>query len=336
MPSHPSTLATLVQPLLAATQQAALAADAWTGRHDGLAADGAAVAAMRRALRDVPGCGRVVIGEGAKDEAPMIAVGEEVGTGTGPAFDLAVDPLEHTTACAAGTPGAITLLAAASAGTVLATPAWYMDKLVVGPRAAGLLDLRRPLEANLAALATALDVPRQALRVVVMAKPRHADLIARLRDLGVVVHLIPGGDVMGALRVLLPEGDADLLVGVGGAPEGVITACAARLLGGTMQGRLAPQSSAEATAIARAGQSTTEVLSEHDMISGEDCVLVATGVTPAPPLAGVVTDPSSGVQRTSSLVLATGRGALVVEGMHRVAGTHPVEAPLAGAGVRRA
>lgn len=315
MPDHPPPIGTLVPALLDACEQAALAAAGWTGCGDGLAADAAAVAAMRRSLQQAPCTGRVVIGEGEKDAAPMLAPGEPVGCGGSLVLDIAVDPLEGTRACAAGAAGAIAVLAAAPAGSLLATPGWYMDKRVVGPSAAGRVDLDQPVEQLVAEVAQVRSVPLTDLRVVVLDKPRHRDLSARLQDLGVRLRLIPDGDVMAALQVLLPDGDADLLLGVGGAPEGVLTACAVRLLGGDMLARLAPRSDGELAALRAAGQRPGAMLRLDDLVRTDDCLVAATAVTDAPPLTGVA-DRVDG-RGTCSLVLAPGQPPSLVTTLHR-------------------
>lgn len=265
--------------LLSATQDAALACTPWVGRGEDKSADAAAVAAFRKALDRVPGQGTVVIGEGVKDDAPMLYEGEAVGAGEGSAFDLAVDPLEGTKPCARGAEGALVLAAAAAPGTLFTTPGWYMDKFVVGPEAAGRIDIEAPLEDNLQAVANALGKRVNELAAVVLDKPRHEDLVARLRAAGVQVQLIPEGDVLGSLMVLLPTGTADLLVGVGGAPEGVVSACVVRLLGGDMQGKLAPQKEGEADLLAEAGQRTDEVLTLDRLCRTDRCCFVTTAVT---------------------------------------------------------
>lgn len=266
--------------LLHGTQQAALACRGWIGRGDAKGADQAAVAAMRAAFDLLPGAGTVVIGEGEKDAAPMLFIGEHVGDGVGAAFDLAVDPLENTKACARDLDGAMAVVAAAPRGSLWGSPAaWYMDKLVVGPAAASAIDIQRPVEDNLAAIATALDKPMGELTAVVLDKPRHRELIDRIRAAGAKVTLIPEGDVAGALQVLLPEGGADVLVGVGGAPEGVITACAVRLLGGGMQAALAPQSGVERARVLAAGHDLGSPLVLDDLVMTDACCFVATSVT---------------------------------------------------------
>lgn len=266
--------------LLTATQLAALACQDWIGRGDPRAADQAAVTALRTAFDWLPGIATVVIGEGEKDDAPMLYRGEVVGTGEGPAVDLAIDPLENTKACARDADGAISVVAAAPAGTLWgAAEAWYMDKLIVGPAAKDVIDITRPIEENLNAIAIATGKPINDLRTVVLDKPRHIDLVARLRATGAAVSLIPDGDVAGALEVLLPDGGADVLCGVGGAPEGVIAACAVRVLGGGMQARLAPQSDYERERLARGGHDVAKAMTLDDLVATDQCCLVATSVT---------------------------------------------------------
>ena len=266
--------------LLGATQAAALACVPWVGRGDKEAADRAAVEAMREALSTVPGTGRVVIGEGEKDEAPMLYTGEEVGDGNGPAFELAIDPLEGTDYCASGLDGAIAVLAAGPPESVWATSGFYMDKLIVGPAAKGAIDVDASVDDNLDRVAKALDKEVSDLVVVVLDKPRHEDVIARIRDKGAGVLAVPAGDVMGALRVLLPGGGADIALGVGGTPEGVITACAVRVLGGDMQAKLAPQSDEEREGLEADDADIDRVMTTEDLIRSDDCAFIATGITP--------------------------------------------------------
>lgn len=301
--------------LLAVTQQAALASAEHVGGGNGMSADGAATAAMRGALNHVPGSGTVVIGEGEKDQAPMLYSGESVGAGGAPVFDLAVDPLENTKACAAGSDGAITVLAAAPDGCLWGNEAaWYADKLVVGSAAKGQIDITRPLQDNLRAIAAAHGRRIDQLRAVVLEKPRHRSLLAILHALGVSVSLIPDGDVAGALRVVRPDPDADVLVGVGGAPEGVITACAVRLLGGDMQMALAPQSEQERAGLVRLGHQPNQPLTLDDIVRDDGCCFVATGVTGG----GVFAPPrrAAGGWRTRSLLCSPGQRALVIDAVH--------------------
>jgi fructose-1,6-bisphosphatase II len=305
---------------LAATQDAAIACQPYVGRGDKHAADAAATEAMRMALAEAPGLGTVVIGEGEKDGAPMLYNGERVGIG-GLAFDIAVDPLEGTTFCAKGQPGALATIAFAESDALLRPgPSHYMEKLVAPPAARGAIDIADGPEARLARVADALGKEIRELRVVVLDKPRHADLIARLRRAGASLATPSDGDVAGALETLLPSGDADLLMGVGGTPEGVMTACAAAAVGAGMQARLAPQSEAEARALARAGLDADRVHDLRDLVAGS-AFFVATGVTGGSLLARPkVID---GAFVTESLVVSE-RGARLVRGRsvpeHREAG----------------
>ncbi|HEV2723164.1 MAG TPA: fructose-bisphosphatase class II family protein [Thermoleophilaceae bacterium] len=294
-------LARLEHTALAATREAAIACQEFVGSGDGKAADGAATNAMRTELAAAPGTGRVVIGEGEKDEAPMLFNGESVGEGGSLSFDIAVDPLECTSLCAAGMPGALTTIAMAETGSMWEPgPAFYMDKLLGRAEVRDAIDINDTPEANLERAAEAYGKAITDLRVVVLDKPRHEDLIARLRAAGAHVSTPPDGDVGGALQVLLPRGDADLLMGIGGTPEGVMTACAARALGGVMQGKLAPQKDDERQALE--GTDLDHVLELEEMVSGE-AFFVATGVT-----GGLVAAPrqEDGWNVTESMVVAAG------------------------------
>lgn len=276
---------TLEAAALAATRSAAVASYAWVGRQDQKAADAAATTAMRAALADAPGRGTVIIGEGEKDDAPMLFNGEIVGTGYGPDFDIAVDPLEGTSFCANDLPGALATIAFGESGSFWSPgPGFYMDKIVVPPRAKDVIDLDDPPERTLAKVAEALGKRVSELRVVIMDKPRHKELIARVVQAGAAVQTPAGGDVGGSLAVLMPTLDVDLLLGVGGTPEGVMTAVAVRALGGGMLGRLAPQRAEEADAIRAAGMSLDRIYTCDDLVTG-DAFFVATGVSGGP-LAG--------------------------------------------------
>jgi fructose-1,6-bisphosphatase II len=272
--------------LVRLTEAAALAAGRWVGRGDKNAADGAAVDAMRTLISTVAMNGVVVIGEGEKDEAPMLYAGEEIGDGFGPMFDLAVDPLEGTNLCARGWPGAITVLAAAPRGTFAPLSGFYMDKLVVGPGAKGAIDIDAPIERNLESVARAMGLKVTRLKVAVLGKPRHVELIERIRATGAGVVEIPDGDVMAGLATLVPGGGVDMSAGIGGAPEGVITACAVRLLGGDMQARLAPQSDEERKMVEAAGEA--DVIYRVDTLArSSEGIFVASGVTGSAALPGV-------------------------------------------------
>jgi fructose-1,6-bisphosphatase II len=273
---------TLEAVALAATRSAAVASYAWVGRLDQKAADAAATTAMRAALADAPGRGTVIIGEGEKDDAPMLFNGEVVGNGNGPDFDIAVDPLEGTSFCAKDLPGALATIAFGESGSLWSPgPGFYMDKIVVPPQAKDVIDLDDPPESTLANVAKALGKQVSELRVVIMDKPRHKDLIARVVRAGAAVQTPAGGDVGGSLAVLLPTVDVDLLIGVGGTPEGVMTAAAVRALGGGMLGRLAPQRAEEADAIRAAGMSLDRVYERDELVTG-DAFFVATGVSGGP------------------------------------------------------
>ena len=299
--------------LLAGTQAAALACLPWVGRGDKNAADEAAVTAMRDVLGTVPGRGRVVIGEGEKDDAPMLYTGEEVGDGEGPEFELAIDPLEGTDYCASGLDGAIAVMAAAPPGALWATAGYYMDKLVVGPGAKGAIDVCASADENLDRVADALGKKVEDLRVVILDKPRHEEVIAAMRERGTSVLAIPAGDVMGSLRVLMPNGGADLAMGVGGTPEGVITACAVRLLGGDMQTMLAPQSAEERAGLEADDADLEQVMSAEDLVGSTDCAFIATGITPNAMLAAPLETPQG--WRTSSIVLTPRHPGLFVDAL---------------------
>ncbi|CAN5312303.1 class II fructose-bisphosphatase [soil metagenome] len=295
-------IAAMLPDLLRATQDAALACRPFVGRGDCCAADAAAVAALRQSLGGCPGTGTVVAGEGEKDAAPMLCLGESVGAGGPPMFDLAVDPLENTTACARASEGAIAVVATAPGGTMWSSPAWYVDKLVVPAEAADAVDIRWPVERLVAAVAECRTKAVTDLVAVVLDKPRHVELVGRLRACGVAVALIADGDILGALRVVLPDGDADLLVGIGGAPEAVITACSVQVLGGGMQIRLAPQSPAESARIAGPADA---VLGLDQMVASDDCAVAMTGITSCGLLDAPVRSPDGWT--THSLGLASGQ-----------------------------
>jgi len=296
---------------LAATRAAALACQYWVGRGSGPAADEAATEAMRAALASAPGRGTVVVGEGAKDEAPMLFDGEEVGDGGGADFDIAVDPLECTTLCARGLPEALATIAFAEADALARLGAsFYMDKLVGPPGTHDALQIADPPAANIERVAKALGKPVEEVSVAVLDKPRHAELIEEIHGIGARVTSPPDGDVATALAVLLPDGGADLLIGVGGTPEGVMTACAVRAMGGCMQARLTPQSEDEEQALAQAGLSSERVYDASDLVTGEG-FFVATGVTGG----SLLRRPwhSQGQMHTESMIVAGGSVRRVVE-----------------------
>ena len=269
------------------TEAAALAAARWIGRGDKLAADQAAVDAMRLVLNTVPMEGVVVIGEGEKDEAPMLYNGEEIGAG-GTACDIAVDPVDGTTLTSLGRNNAISVIAVAERGTMINPgPCVYMEKIAVGPEARDVIDLDAPVRANLEAVAKAKGEQVKDVTAVVLDRERHADIIRECREAGAMVRLIPDGDVMGALETAWNDSGSDILFGVGGTPEGVIAACALKSLGGEIQGRLIARNEEERLAALDAGYDLDRVLTIDDLVSSEDVFFAATGVTEGDILRGV-------------------------------------------------
>jgi len=269
----------LVASLAQATEAAAEAARGWLGREDKDAADGAAVAAMRAVLSEAPFDGTVVIGEGEKDDAPMLANGERLGSGAAPACDIAVDPLDGTRLVAEGLPGSIAVIALAPRGTMFdPVDVFYMDKLICGAAGIGVVDLRRSATENLAALAAASAREIAELTVVVLDKPRHDGLIREIRAAGAMVRLVREGDVAAAVAAATPGSGVDVVMGIGGTPEGVIAACAVRALGGFMQGRLAPQSDEQRAAALAVGHDLERILELDDLVASADVVFVSTEI----------------------------------------------------------
>ncbi|CAM2065632.1 class II fructose-bisphosphatase [Sulfidibacter corallicola] len=274
--------------LLRVTEAAALAASRWVGRGQKEAGDGAAVDAMRLLLSSVEMNGTIVIGEGEKDEAPMLYNGESVGNGKGHACDVAVDPVEGTNLLAKGLPNSIAVIAVAPRGAMWDPgPAFYMDKLVVGPEAAGKVDLDASVEENLKAIADAKGIRVTEVTVVLLERERNLEKIRAIRDVGARIRLISDGDVAPALMSALPDTGIDAVMGIGGTPEGVITACAVLGLGGEMQGRLAPQSDMERKRVLEAGYDLDRKLTHSELVSGEDTFFAATGITQGSFLGGV-------------------------------------------------
>jgi fructose-1,6-bisphosphatase II len=274
--------------LVRITEAAALACARWMGRGDKNAADQAAVTAMRKAFDNVDIRGTVVIGEGERDEAPMLYIGEQVGSGWGPEVDIALDPLECTNSVAYGRPNAMSVIALAARGHFLHAPDTYMEKIAVGPKAADAIDLARTVEENLEAVAAAKGYHLEDLTVVVLDRPRHEDLIHKIRKTGARIHLIPDGDVSAAIATSLDSTGVDVLVGTGGAPEGVLAAAALRCLGGALQGRLMFRSDEEKTRARTMGIADFDrVYRETDLARGDSIVFAATGVTDGDMLEGV-------------------------------------------------
>jgi fructose-1,6-bisphosphatase II len=289
---------------LRAVRDAAIASAWWSGRGRAKAADAAATDAMRAALDAEAGAGVVRIGEGEKDGAPMLAPGERVGRGGAPRYEIAVDPLECTDFCARGLPGALATIVLAPPGSIhLPVAAFYMEKLVVPPLARDAVDLRDPPELTLTRLAGALHRAVEDLRVVVLDKPRHEQLIARLRDAGARVFTPAAGDVAASLEVLLPAGRADALMGIGGAPEGVLTAVVARAVGGGMRARLAPQREDEAARLDAEGVDVDRLLDATDLVSAP-ALFAAAGVTDGSLLRGPWLE--DGLVHTQAVVVGDG------------------------------
>ncbi|MGE4503789.1 MAG: class II fructose-bisphosphatase [Desulfovibrionaceae bacterium] len=275
IPSH-----NLALDLVRVTEAAALAAARWLGRGDKNAGDQAAVDAMRLSFNTIDMAGRIVIGEGEKDEAPMLYNGELVGTGRGPAMDVAVDPVEGTNLLAYGRPNAIAVIGVAPAGSMLDPGAsFYMQKLVVPAPARGVVDLDAPVAENLRRTAKALEKDVDDLVVFVLDKPRHKDLVAEIRRAGARIQLHTDGDVNGSLMAVDPTSGVDMMMGTGGTPEGVLSACAIRTMGGEMLARLDPQLPEERKALLEAGYDLRQVYTVADLVKSDDVYFSATGLS---------------------------------------------------------
>ncbi|HUY65439.1 MAG TPA: class II fructose-bisphosphatase [Acidimicrobiales bacterium] len=278
----------LAMELVRVTEAAALAASRWMGRGDKEGADGAAVNAMRIVLSSIAMDGVVVIGEGEKDNAPMLYNGERIGDGSPPKADIAVDPIDGTTPTALGRGGALAVIAVSEEGTMFDPgPCVYMEKLAVGPRAVGTIDLTMSIEDNLRAVAKSKGTSVRDLAVAILDRPRHAELIASVRSTGARIRLITDGDVAGAIATAWPDTGVDLLVGIGGTPEGVIAAAALKSMGGEIQGRLWPRDEGERRAAVDAGYDVDAVLTTDDLVGGDNCFFAASGITDGELLHGV-------------------------------------------------
>lgn len=273
----------LANHFLEAVDQAAIASAKWRGKGDKMAADAAAVEAMRLTFDNVPFDGRVAIGEGERDEAPMLYIGEQLGCEIGnpnvAAIDIAVDPLECTNNCADNLPNSIAVLAAAPRGTLLHAPDCYMDKIAAGPEMEGQISLDGGVAYNIEQVASVLDKPVDEVRIIALDRPRHRDLFREINEIGAKLHLLSDGDIAAALWAARPDGDHDMLLGIGAAPEGVITATAIRGIGGVFEGRLVFRSDEEK---ARAGgmvdDDLTRLWTAKDLCQSDDAIFVASGV----------------------------------------------------------
>ncbi len=304
--------------LVRVTEAAAMAGARWMGRGDKNGADGAAVDAMRNVLRTVPMDGIVVIGEGEKDEAPMLFNGERIGDGSQHQTDVAVDPIDGTTLTALGRGNALAVIAVSERGTMFDPgPCVYMEKIAVGPSAYGSINLEMTPAENLASVAKAKGKRVNDLVAVILDRDRHDELIEEVRDAGARIRLIPDGDVAGAISTAWPDAGADILFGIGGTPEGVITAAALKCMGGQMVCRLWPRNELERTQSIEAGYELDRILDQDDLVQGNDCFFAATGLTDGDLLKGVQFD-STGCQ-TSSLVMRSHTGTVrMVKAHHRL------------------
>lgn len=298
------------------TEAAAVACGRWMGRGNKIAADQAAVDAMRAAFDIVNINGTVVIGEGEMDEAPMLYIGEEVGHG-GPAVDIAVDPLEGTNLVAKGLPGSIAVLAIAPRGHLLHAPDMYMDKIVVGPMAKGKIHIDAPVTENLKAVASALNRKVEDVTIVILDRPRHAAIIKEAREAGARIKLITDGDVSPAINAAIEGTGVHMLLGIGGAPEGVLAAAAVKCLGGDMQGKLWPEGDADiARAKAMGITDINKVLTLDDLVQGDDVIFAATAITQGDLLNGVRY--FGGGARTHSIVMRGSTGTVrFVDAIHK-------------------
>ena len=305
--------------LVRATEAAAIRAQPFIGRGDKLAADGAAVDAMRKFLGTVNFDGVVVIGEGEKDKAPMLFNGEHVGNGNGPAADIAVDPIDGTSLTAAGRQNALSMIAVADRGSMLdASSVFYMDKIVTGAEGIGVIDIRQPIGVNIAALAKAKDKPIGEIVVAVLDRPRHVGLIEEIHAAGAKTRLMLDGDVAGGINAAMYGSRIDMCVGTGGSPEGVATACAIKALGGFIQGRLHPKTDEERQKGLDAGLVFDHIYEANDLVRSDNTYFVATGVTDGELVSGVRR--LGPIIRTESIVLRGRSGTI-----RRVAADHVAE-----------
>jgi fructose-1,6-bisphosphatase II len=304
--------------LVRVTEAAAMSAGRWVGRGDKNGGDQAAVDAMRKLIGTVSMQGVVVIGEGEKDEAPMLFNGEEVGDGNGPPCDVAVDPIDGTTLMAKGMPNAIAVLAVTERGAMFDPSAvFYMEKLAVGPEAADVVDLAVPVAENIRRVAKAKHTDVSDVTVCILDRPRHEQLVAEVRRAGARIHFISDGDVAGAISAARPNTGVDMLLGIGGTPEGIITACALKCMGGAIQTRLWPRDDAERAKALDAGHDLDRVLSTNDLVSGNNVFFCATGITDGDLLRGV--HYRSGGCTTQSIVMRSKSGTVrMIDGFHRL------------------
>lgn len=308
----------LAMELVRVTEAAAMAAGRWVGKGDKNGGDGAAVDAMRQLISTVSMRGVVVIGEGEKDEAPMLYNGEEVGNGDGPDCDVAVDPIDGTTLMSKGMPNALAVLAVAERGAMFDPSAvFYMEKIAVGPEAADVVDISAPIAENIRRVAKAKNTDISDVTVCILDRPRHDQLVKEVRAAGARIRFISDGDVAGAIAAARPTTGVDMLLGIGGTPEGIIAAAAMKCLGGTLQGRLWPKDDAERQKAIDAGHDLDRVLTNDDLVRGDNVFFCATGVTDGDLLRGV--HYRSGGATTQSIVMRSKSGTVrLIDGYHRL------------------
>jgi fructose-1,6-bisphosphatase II len=304
--------------LVRVTEAGAMAAGRWVGRGDKEGGDGAAVDAMRELVNSVSMRGVVVIGEGEKDNAPMLYNGEEVGNGDGPDCDFAVDPIDGTTLMSKGLPNAISVLAVAERGAMFDPSAvFYMNKIAVGPDATDAIDITAPIGENVRQVAKAKGLSVSDMTVCILDRPRHEQLIADVREAGARIRLISDGDVAGAISACRPNSGTELLAGIGGTPEGIIAAAAIRCMGGAIQGQLAPKDDEERQKAIDAGYDLSQILRTEDLVSGDNVFFCATGVTDGDLLKGV--HYYGGGCTTQSIVMRSKSGTVrMIEAYHRL------------------
>jgi fructose-1,6-bisphosphatase II len=304
--------------LVRVTEAAAMAAGRWVGRGDKNGGDGAAVDAMRKLIGTVSMRGVVVIGEGEKDDAPMLYNGEEVGNGDGPPCDVAVDPIDGTTLMAKGMPNALAVLAVAERGAMFDPSAvFYMEKIAVGPEAADIIDLTAPIHENIRRVAKAKHTDVSDVTVCILDRPRHERMVHEVREAGARIYFISDGDVAGAIAAARPNTGVDMLLGIGGTPEGIIAAAALKCMGGAIQARLWPRDDEERAKALAAGHDLDRVLTTNELVRGDNVFFCATGITDGSLLRGV--QYRSGGCTTQSIVMRSKSGTVrMIDGFHRL------------------
>jgi fructose-1,6-bisphosphatase II len=308
----------LAMELVRVTEAAALASSRWIGRGDKEGADGAAVTAMRTVLSTVSMDGIVVIGEGEKDEAPMLFNGERVGDGTPPLVDVAVDPIDGTRLAAEGRTNALSVIAVSERGSMFDPgPSFYMQKIAVGPSALGAIDITATATQNLRWIAKSKGESVRDLIVVILDRPRHAELVEEVRAAGARIRMITDGDVYGAVATAWPHAGVDVLMGIGGTPEGVVTAAALKAMGGEIQARLWPRDDSERATLVASGYDPAAVLTTDDLVRSDNCFFAATGITDGPLLRGVRIEDRT--VNTQSIVMRSRSGTVrIIDGIHRI------------------